>query len=212
MSYSWIVGGLVERIDGRRRHISDVVADDIAAVLCCDEEMFLGRLPRSARERLVHQCPQVPHSCGLDEGQRLQSAVDSSAMSLVANARLWSQVSLPSSNGFFSARALAKMYSAFTNQGCVDGRQLLPPRCVEELARRLKSSPLVPASTSRYAVKGASGYRDSLGFHPYAHEEPELYGPNCASVIGCAGAGACCGNSGSVGCCRLALHAFHRQA
>ena len=32
-------------------------------------------------------------------------------------------------------------------------------------------------------------YRDSLGFHPYAHEETSLYGAAAAGTIGCSGAG-----------------------
>ena len=189
MSFSWIIGGIVERADAQRRHISDVVAQEIAAPLGCEREMFLGRLPRKERSRLVLQCPQVPASLDLDEGERFQSATDASLMTAVANNRLWSSVCLPSSNGFFSAGALAAMYSIFTNKGAVDGTKVLSPLAVEAMVLRMRHSQLFPATTSRYAVKGASGYRDSLGFHPYGHEEPELYGENCASIIGCAGAG-----------------------
>ena len=189
MSYSWIVGGIVEHVDSQHRHIADVVAEEIAAPLQCQREMYLGRLPVEERSRFVRQCPQVPACVSLDGVDRLQSALDSSIMAIVGNNHLWSSVCLPSSNGFFSAQALAKMYSIYTNRGICDGRQLLPPSAVDDMVRRISSCRLVPASISRYATKGASGYRDSLGFHPYGHEEPELYGDNCASIIGCAGAG-----------------------
>ena len=32
-------------------------------------------------------------------------------------------------------------------------------------------------------------YRDSLGFHPYAHEEESVYGETAFRTIGCSGAG-----------------------
>eukprot|EP00802_Teleaulax_amphioxeia_P016829 Tamp_16959.p1 GENE.Tamp_16959~~Tamp_16959.p1 ORF type:complete len:435 (+),score=54.17 Tamp_16959:3-1307(+) len=189
MSYSWIVGGIVERADGQRRHIRQVVSEDIAKRLGYEGEMFLGCLPPRERSRIVCQTAQVPVVLGLTEEERFQAACDASTMAVVANSRLWSSVCLPSSNGFFSARALAAMYAVFTNGGCVDGQQLLPVAAVEEVLARVASPKLFPATTSRYATKGASGYRDSLGFHPYGHEEPELYGPNCSYIIGCAGAG-----------------------
>lgn len=189
MSYSWIVGGIVERVDSRRRHIADVVAEEIAKPLDCEREMYLGRVPQTARDRLVRQCAQVPACAPLDEADRLQSAMDASVMAHVANSAWWGRVCLPSSNGFFSAVALAKMYALYTAGGACAERQILPRSAVDDMVHRISNCRLVPASTSRYATKGSSGYRDSLGFHPYAHEEPELYGANCASAIGCAGAG-----------------------
>ena len=190
MSFSWIVGGIVEHADGKRRHINQVVATDIAARLGYEQEMYLGCLPPQERARVVRQTPHVPQALGLTEEERYKSACEASTMTLVGNSRLWSSVCLPSSNGFFSARALAAMYAAFTNGGSVDGQQLLPAAAVEELLVRVSSPRLVPATPSRYATKGTS-YRDSLGFHPYGHEEPEIYGPlpHCSSIIGCAGAG-----------------------
>jgi CubicO group peptidase (beta-lactamase class C family) len=254
MSYSWIVGGIVEAVDaideqqrgdesedgesgrsgggssgsssssscgrggssssssrsrttGSRigRHLSDIVSDDIARPLGFEHEMFMGRLPSSDRGRVVRQIPLVPPSV---EGrkERFNAACDSRIMTTLANSSMWSQMCLPSSNGFFTARSVAAVYGAWANEGsvtsdggpervrtqehCRDRVQLVSRSMTLEVAARIADDTrLAPATTSRFATKGTSGYRDSLGFHPYAHEEVELYGDNSPHTIGCSGAG-----------------------
>ena len=44
-------------------------------------------------------------------------------------------------------------------------------------------------STKFLSLPSIVGYRDCLGFHPYAHEEKPLYGPHASHTIGCSGAG-----------------------
>ena len=200
------------------RHLSDIVRDDIARPLGFEDEMFMGRLPSSDRGRVIRQIPLVPPSV---EGrkERFNAGCDSRIMTTLANSSMWSQMCLPSSNGFFTARSVAAVYGAWANEGsvtsvdsssafmsqhgggggpervrtqehCRDRVQLLSRSMTLEVAARIADDTrLAPATTSRFATKGTSGYRDSLGFHPYAHEEVELYGDNAAHTIGCSGAG-----------------------
>lgn len=222
ISYSWIVGGIVQQLDPKHRHIGDIVAEDIASKLGYGKEMYLGRLPSEVYDssRLIRQrfvIPTIASEAGaeiaatqgagaganiLSEDEVFDAAVDSTFMTTLANARFWSELCLPSSNGYFSARALSAMYGAWANGGRVTAdaataagaatasattttttptttttdAQLLPESAVAEACARIANPALYSASLSRFATKGSSGYRDSLGFHPYAHEELELYG------------------------------------
>ena len=81
MSYSWIVGGIVEALDavhttntkdGVRRPLSQIISEDIALPIGRQREMFLGRLPAEERHRVVKLTPLVPKSvvqiCGVVVG------------------------------------------------------------------------------------------------------------------------------------------------
>ena len=220
ISFSWIVGGICQAADPCGRHISDIVASDIAGPLGLEQELFLGRIPLEALTRVVQQVPMLP--AGLPATETWHAARDSAAMCALANTHAWSQVCLPSSNGYFSARALAQMYGAWAHHGEVQGPsweagkagkagavtpaataatakndsgssastvQLIDAAVAKAVAERVACDDRgAPATLSRFATKGDM-YRDTLGFHPYAHEEPELYGGRAASTIGCSGAG-----------------------
>ena len=229
ISFSWLVGGIVERCSSsssscanRNRsstststsgnpgtHISDVVRMDIAEPLRAEDEMYLGRLPRgpTTRQRVIKQRPLVPPAARAEMTAKgwLEAQYNARFMCALGNNEPWGDVCLPSSNGFFSARALAALYGAWANGGrttplhCGAEKgeeggqqvQLIDSELVAEVQARIASpNRLFPAKTSAFAPVGTT-YRDSLGFHPYAHEEPALYGPadTASQTIGCAGAG-----------------------
>ena len=186
LSFSWILGGIIEAADPCNRHISQVVYDDIALPLGYPHSMYLGRLPEKRshtnRAKLV---PLISFKKDQTWKDRLNGIIDCEVMCLLGNSKFFSEISLPSSNGFFTAASLAAMYSCWTH----DNGVILDSTMRRRVIDRIASPHLFKSELSRFATKGLSGYRDSLGFHPYAHEEEELYGENAASIIGCSGAG-----------------------
>ena len=134
VSFSWIIGGIVERVSGL--HIHRLVLDRVAAPLNQRGNMFVGLLPESELGRAARlESPQAypplpPGWSSADEPMlasdtsqagdgrsgdlrtRLLAWIESSIFEGVGNAMAWRMVCLPSSNGFFTASALGSMYGA----------------------------------------------------------------------------------------------------
>ena len=100
--------------------------------------------------------------------------------------------SLPSSNGFFTCRSVARMYGALANGGLLeDGSRLVSPKAVDVLHQSLAGERVPPpgdATTAR-----ATWGRLGLGFGPW--EVQELHGSLAASSYGHGGIGGCVGFS-----------------
>lgn len=122
VTHGWLAGGIVQGASGR--HIKDVIASEIAAPLGVADSMFVG-IPDGLDNRLT---TLEVHPAG--EGLGLPSDSDfHKAMPLDMwdsfNTMPIRQACLPSGNGHFTARALAKMYSALATDGSVDGIRLV---------------------------------------------------------------------------------------
>jgi aarF domain-containing kinase len=150
VSFSWIIGGIVERVSGL--HIHDLVCQRVSAPLGQDGNMLVGLLPPALQHRAARlETPQVfsPLPLGWNgegegdgegsergggEGlkQRVFSWLEGWVFVAAGNAALWRKVCLPSSNGFFTADALARMYGALTNAGALapsEGQRTLVRSC-----------------------------------------------------------------------------------
>ncbi len=122
VTHGWLAGGIVQGASGR--HIKDVIASEIAAPLGVADSMFVG-IPDGLDNRLT---TLEVHPAG--EGMGLPADSDfHKAMPLDMwdsfNTMPIRQACLPSGNGHFTARALAKMYSALATDGSVDGIRLV---------------------------------------------------------------------------------------
>jgi hypothetical protein len=89
-------------------------------------EMYLGVLPPAMWKRVR------PMSVGYRYANGVGAAaispwlwpfvyLEAMIVTSVASSHWWCRMCLPSSNGFWSARALAKMYGALANEGMVEG-------------------------------------------------------------------------------------------
>jgi CubicO group peptidase (beta-lactamase class C family) len=133
VSFSWIIGGIIERVSGQ--HIHQLVRDRVAAPLHQHGNMFVGLLPRpeharAARLETPHAYAPLPEGWGAPDepaeaaptggeargslSKRLLAWLESSVFVAAGNAGLWRRVCLPSSNGFFTAHALGSMYGALS--------------------------------------------------------------------------------------------------
>ena len=127
ITYSWLVGEVVCRVDGRT--FPQLLHDEIAAPLGVENELYCG-IPDEAEPRvaILEDKPQanepLPHN-----------ATEQAIPALVQPLHAWMnradarRACIPASNGIMTARAVARHYAALLPGG-VDGVELLPPERV----------------------------------------------------------------------------------
>jgi CubicO group peptidase (beta-lactamase class C family) len=146
IAFGHLVAELVRRISGST--FTDALRTEIAEPLAADDLWF--RVPQSERARIATNFPRLTVA-GLDwdSGARLMARTRFSAAAdttpagfanLVSDPRLHDSV-MPGVNGVFSARALARMYSALANGGKLDGFQLLQPEAIAQITQRQVFTP-----------------------------------------------------------------------
>lgn len=134
ITYAWIVGGIVQGATGR--HIKDVVREEIGIPLGVETEMFIG-IPQGVEERLASldfKPPDTPPPALPPEHDLLKAMPPSLPWHLYNELRV-RQACLPSANGHFSARALARMYGMLANGGAIDGVRLVSPERIAVMQR-----------------------------------------------------------------------------
>jgi len=133
LTFSWIAGGIIQKASGR--HIKDVIREEIAEPLDLMDEMYLG-IPDGLDDRLTVLDIWDPTDWGLPLDSEIFEAIPN-------NREAWAQINLmkyrkaclPSSNGHFTAHALAKMYGALANRGEVEGIQLISAERIAHMQR-----------------------------------------------------------------------------
>jgi CubicO group peptidase (beta-lactamase class C family) len=129
LTYAWVVGGIVQGASGR--HIKDVIAEDIAAPLGVGAEMYVG-IPDGIEDRLGSlQTPPPPAPgapnpfAAIPPDHDFFKAMPPGEGSLNFNDMATRKACIPSANGHFNARSLARMYAALANGGAIDGIRLV---------------------------------------------------------------------------------------
>jgi CubicO group peptidase (beta-lactamase class C family) len=137
MTFGWLCGELIRRIDGRS--VGRFFGDEIASPLGLDA--WIG-LPAEHEPRVA----VLARSEGFGTQRRDEDAArggDRLAWSvwanpprfasdpLPANRRYWRAAEVPGSNGTASARSLARLYGCLAGGGAIDGVRLLRPETVE---------------------------------------------------------------------------------
>jgi CubicO group peptidase (beta-lactamase class C family) len=170
LTFGWICGELVRRIDGRS--VGDFFSQEVARPLGLD--VWIG-LPAEYEERVA----RLEREAGF--GARRATPVDArqlcwsiwenpprfAAESLAANSRYWRAAEVPASNAVASARSMARLYGCLARGGEIDGCRLLRPSLVE-MAR----TPLVRAYDLFLDRELAFG----IGFQ--LQSDPPAFGPD----------------------------------
>jgi CubicO group peptidase (beta-lactamase class C family) len=138
LTYGWIVGGIVQGATGR--HIKDVIQDEIARPLGVADELCVG-IPDGVETRLTTleqpppPGPGVPNPvASLPPDHDYFKAMPSQG-GLDFNALDVRKACLPSANGHFTARALARLYGALANGGEIDGVRLVSKERIAAMQR-----------------------------------------------------------------------------
>ena len=138
LTYGWIVGGIVEGASGR--HINDVIEQDLARPLGVSGEMYVG-IPEGVEHRLTtleEPAPPPPGTpdpvAALPPDHDYFKAMGASPP-LDFNDRDVRRACLPSANGHFTARALARLYGALACGGEIGGVRLVSKERIAEMQR-----------------------------------------------------------------------------
>ncbi len=139
LTYAWVAGGIVQHASGR--HIKDVIQEEIARPLGVEGEMYVG-IPDGIEGRLAWlKTPEPPTPeqaaaspfASLPEDHDFFKAMPRTG-GLNFNDMDVRKACIPSANGHFTARALAKMYAALANGGQVDGVRLVSPERIAKMS------------------------------------------------------------------------------
>jgi CubicO group peptidase (beta-lactamase class C family) len=132
LTFGWLCGELVRRVDGRS--VGRFFADEIARPLRLDA--WIGLPAEHERRVAVLECEAGFGAQARDE--RASSQDDPVAWSiwrnpprfsepLPASSRAWRAAEVPASNGIASARSIARLYGCLARGGQLDGVRLLTP-------------------------------------------------------------------------------------
>jgi CubicO group peptidase (beta-lactamase class C family) len=132
VTYGWIVGGIVQGACGR--HIREVIEEEIAVPLGVSGQMYVG-IPDGVEDRLATlEIVVAGENMGLPPDSDFFKAMPE-AMWQHFNEMAIRKACLPSGNGHFTARALARMYAALANGGEVDGVRLVSKDRIPHMQR-----------------------------------------------------------------------------
>jgi len=140
LSYACVVGGIVQGASGR--HIKDMIAEDIAAPLGIGSEMYVG-IPNGVEQRLatlIELEPNAELEALIPPDHDFLKAMPPDADFSFNDMRV-RKACIPSANGHFSARALARMYGALANGGEVDGVRIVSKERIAAMQRVLTDAP-----------------------------------------------------------------------
>jgi CubicO group peptidase (beta-lactamase class C family) len=182
VTFGWIVGGIVQSIDGR--HIRDFIAEEIATPLGVADEMFVG-IPAGLDDRLTTlEIHPAGEGLEIPEDSDFYKAMPK-AMWPHFNSMPFREACLPSGNGHFTARALARMYAALANGGAIDGVRLVSPERIDAM-RRLQTDAvdLVLGVPARKAIGFTLG-GETGGIHgPIGSRETAFGHPGAGGSVG----------------------------
>ena len=154
----WIIGEVLQRITGKR--FPDLIAEHLAQPLGLDG-LYMG-LPESELPRVAEfLIPKIPRKVLRGRPRGLRAQVRRTASSTVRwhssvgqfiDAMIppglgdvlgdprWLTSVIPSGNGVFNARSLARLYGALSLGGTIDGVRLMSPATLAEAAEDQNSA------------------------------------------------------------------------
>jgi CubicO group peptidase (beta-lactamase class C family) len=163
LTYGWLCGELVRRVDGRsvgrflREEVAEPLGLDVWIGLPEEQEPRVAVLEQTAGFDAEAAAPVVGGPDAAGERERILWSLENPPGSLaVANSRAERAAEVPAANGVATARALARLYGCLARGGELDGVRLLAPETA--------------ALAGRCIVRGHDPYHDrpiayAAGFH-----------------------------------------------
>lgn len=184
LSYGYLVGELIRRIDGRTP--GAFVRDEIAGPLGAD--FHLG-LPAGEDARVADMVPPTAAESAIAASvvrppESLYAAVmgNPPIQPEIANTPAWRRAEIPAANGHGNARSVARIMAALAGGGTLDGVRLLSRQTIEQAITEqiysqdlvlnfpirwglgfMLNSPTLPLSPNEHTF-GHGGWGGSLGF------------------------------------------------
>ncbi|MFP5429444.1 MAG: serine hydrolase domain-containing protein [Gammaproteobacteria bacterium] len=203
LTYGWLVGGLVEKVAGMplAQVLEELLVDPLQLDGCFigvpeeEEERCAdlivsrkpattsgGAAPRKSRKRLGSQLLDLTlAAAGFDQASFLEAMIPKGMSRFDWNASETRSASIPGAGGMFTARSLARIYSALANRGEHENGRLLGERTVRAMA--------TVQNTRRGAVIPLP-MRWRLGYHRVFTTGPRT--PDAFGHFGYGGSGAWC--------------------
>lgn len=140
ITFAWLVGGIIEGASGR--HIKDVIREEIAVPLGVADELFVG-IPEGVEDRLATLQGPAPGGAAmqLPPDHDFFKAMPTSLPWTLYNDMRVRRACLPSANGHFTARALARMYAALAEGGAIEGVRLVSAERIPLMQQILTEEP-----------------------------------------------------------------------
>jgi len=158
ITYSWTVGEVVHRVDGRS--FSQLLHDEICAPLGLTNDLFVG-IPEEAEARVATlEDPKFDRSTLPDASTPLPIPRLMQPLHEWMNRTDARRACLPGCNGIMNARAIARHYAALLPGG-VDGIELLPP---ERIRQALEPQRCLGAKPGEEPLAHQLGYARSQNF------------------------------------------------
>lgn len=161
LSWGYLIGELVRRIDGRT--LGTILREDIAGPAGID---FQIGTPESEHHRVA----EIMRPRALPDLGEINDATRAAFLTKWAapdrGGAIWREIEIPSANGIGSAKAVAELYGIYAHGGELRGRSVIPDSAFERLIEsRVKGQDLVLPYITEFA---AGVMRNNIG----------LYGPN----------------------------------
>jgi len=153
LTFGWLVGELIRRVDGRtvgvyfKEEVANPLGLDFAIGLDdsdmarCAQMLMLDELPSISQLNVLKYLPDFLLSKSLTNIKAAVSrgfnpiAFDGRAMDNpdFANTNEWRRAEIPAANGHGTASSLATLYGILSNGGSRDGNEVLKPETIELL-------------------------------------------------------------------------------
>jgi CubicO group peptidase (beta-lactamase class C family) len=134
LNFGHLLGEIVRRVSGKS--LTEFVATEIAGPLGADFQIGAGKSDWARCAEIIPPPPLPFDMATMDPASVLfKTAVGPVAEAAAANTEGWRRAEIGAANGHANARSVARVLSAVTLGGTVDGTRLLSPETIEHVFR-----------------------------------------------------------------------------
>lgn len=182
VTHAWIVGGIVQGATGT--HIKDLIESEIAKPLGVSGEMYVG-IPDGVEDRLATlEIATIGDNLPIPEDAEMFKAMPKQQWQHF-NSMEVRKACLPSGNGHFTARAVAKMYAALAGDGSIDGVRLVSPERIQHMNRLVTDGVDVVIGVPMRKAIGFFLGGETAGIHgPIGSRETAFGHPGAGGPVG----------------------------